>query len=158
MKMQSSLFLFYKKSIVMKKITIFLFSFLLIGSVIGQISTPPGGQNNKSIVTQYIGSIAHVTVTYNSPDVTGPNGQSREGKIWGQLVPYGFTDLGFGLRNPSPWRAGANENTVIEFSHDMMVQGQPIKAGKYGLHVSVEETGPWTIIFSNNSTAWKLFL
>ena len=36
----------------------------------------------------------------------------------------------------------------------MMVQGQPIKAGKYGLHVSVEETGPWTIIFSNNSTAW----
>ena len=119
-----------------------------------QLTLPPSGDNQKSVVTQYIGSLAHVTITYNSPDVHSPSGEDRTGKIWGQLVPYGLNDLGFGLRNPSPWRAGANENTVIEFSHDMQVQGKSIKAGTYGLHIIAEATGPWTIIFSNNSDAW----
>jgi tetratricopeptide (TPR) repeat protein len=103
-------------------------------------------------VTQYVGAISHVTVKYSSPDVNG-----RTGQIWGQLVPYGLTDLGFGLRIPAPWRAGANENTVIKFSHDMTIEGKPLKAGAYGLHLIVDETGPWTWIFSHNSTAWGSF-
>ncbi len=89
--------------------------------------------------------------------MTGPNGQSRKGKIWGGLVPYGLNNLNFGLSteaNPSPWRAGANENTVVTLSHAMEVQGQPLAAGTYGLHVIPQETGEWTIIFSNNSGAW----
>jgi hypothetical protein len=113
------------------------------------LSLPPSGDNPKCTVMQYIGGIAHVTVTYSSPDVDG-----RAGQVWGQLVPYGLTDLGFGLRNPSPWRAGANENTVITFSHDVLIDGQQLKAGTYGLHVIVEESGPWTWIFSHNSSAW----
>ena len=36
---------------------------------------------------------------------------------------------------------------VITFSHDVLVQGEELKAGKYGLHLIVEETGPWTWIF-----------
>ena len=118
------------------------------------ITLPPSGNNHKSIVTQYIGSIAHVTITYNSPDVTAPNGASRRGKIWGELEPYGLKNLGFGTSTASPWRAGANENTTISFSHNMQVEGQPIKAGTYGLHMIIEKDNPWTIIFSNNSTAW----
>lgn len=47
------------------------------------ITLPPSGDNQKSVVTQYIGSIAHVTITYNSPDVTAPDGTDRKGKIWG---------------------------------------------------------------------------
>ena len=121
------------------------------------VTTPPSGANQKSVNTQYIGSLAFVTVTYNSPDVTDPQGNDRNGQIWGQLVPYGLTDLGFGLRNPAPWRAGANENTTIEFSHDVMIEGKSLAAGTYGLFISVEETDPWTIIFSNNSTAWGSF-
>jgi hypothetical protein len=39
-----------------------------------------------------------------------------------QLVPYGLTDLGFGSRKPSPWRAGANENTVFSVSHDVPIK------------------------------------
>jgi hypothetical protein len=135
-------------------LTFLLIIFVTTFNLAQNVTLPPSGDNQKSVVTQYIGSLAHVTITYNSPDVSAPNGQSRKGQIWGQLVPYGLTDLGFGLGNPSPWRAGANENTVIEFSHDMLVEGKPIEAGKYGLHVIVEETGPWTIILSNNSTAW----
>ncbi len=118
------------------------------------VTLPPSGNNQRSIVTQYIGSLVTVTVNYSSPDVTGPNGQDRKGQIWGQLVPYGLTDLGFGLRNPAPWRAGANENTMITFSHDVEIEGQPLAAGTYGLHMIVAESGPWTLIFSNNSTAW----
>lgn len=119
-----------------------------------QISLPPSGGNQKSVVTQYMGAHAHVTVTYNSPDVTGPNGEDRTGHIWGKLVPYGLTDLGFGPRRPAPWRAGANENTIISLSHDMTVEGQALAAGDYGLHVIVEETGPWTVIFSHDASAW----
>ena len=59
------------------------------------VTSPPSGGNQKSVNTQYIGSLAHVTVTYNSPDVTDPRGNDRNGQIWGQLVPYGFNDLGF---------------------------------------------------------------
>ncbi len=121
------------------------------------VTLPPGGGNQKSVVMQYMGALAYAKVVYNSPDVTAPNGNDRTGQIWGQLVPYGLTDLGFGLRNPSPWRAGANENTIIKFSHDVLVQGQALAAGTYGLHIVVEEEGPWTIIFSNNSTAWGSF-
>ena len=118
------------------------------------ITTPPGGDNQKSIVTQYIGSLVHVTVEYNSPDVTSPSGNDRTGEIWGQLVPYGLTDLGFGLRTPAPWRAGANENTTVEFSHDVEINGKPLKAGKYGFHVIVEESKPWTFIFSESNGDW----
>lgn len=140
----------------MKKIlTLLCFFALLALEVPAQsISLPPSGDNQKSIVTQYMGSLANVSVKYNSPDVTGPNGEDRTGQIWGQLVPYGLNAVNFGLGNPSPWRVGANENTVIKFSHDVLIEGKPLKAGKYGLHLIVEETGPWTWIFTKNHSAW----
>ncbi len=137
---------------------LFAFSILTTSLLQGQgITLPPGGDNQKSIAVQYIGALAYVKIKYNSPDVTAPNGQSRKGKIWGGLVPYGMTNLNFGLStadNPSPWRAGANENTTITFSHDMKVQGKDLKAGTYGFHVMPQEKGAWTLIFSKNSTAW----
>lgn len=118
------------------------------------LTLPPSGGNQKSIVKQYIGSLVSVKVAYNSPDVHASDGTDRTGAIWGQLIPYGLTDLGFGLRNPSPWRAGANQNTTITFSHDVQVEGKPLKAGTYGLHMIVEENAPWTLVLSKNSSAW----
>lgn len=138
-----------------KKIGFTLFLALGVTAALAQgLTLPPSGDNQKSIVTQYIGSIAHVTITYNSPDVTAPDGTDRRGKIWGELEPYGLNNLGFGTATASPWRAGANQNTTITFSHDMTVQGKPIKAGTYGFHIILEKDKPWTLIFSNNSTAW----
>lgn len=101
--------------------------------------------------------LASVSVTYNSPDVMDDKGNDRSGKIWGDLVPYGYSNLYFGLssqENPSPWRAGANENTTIEFSHDVVVQGKKIKAGKYGFFIATASEGEWEVILSNNSTSW----
>lgn len=135
-------------------ISLFLSSSVLVAQ---NVTQPPSGHNQKSFVKQHIGALAYVTIDYSSPDVTSSQGEDRTGKIWGQLVPWGMQNLGFGnstAETPSPWRAGANENTVIHFSHDMTVQGKPIKAGTYGFHVIPKETGAWTLIFSNNSTAW----
>lgn len=119
-----------------------------------QITLPPSGGNQKSIVTQYIGAVAHVSVIYNSPDVTASNGQDRKGQIWGQLVPYGMAPNNFGSAKEIPWRAGANENTVIKFSHDVKIQGKALKAGKYGFHIIPKENGDWTLIFNKNTSAW----
>lgn len=119
-------------------------------------TTPPSGANQKASVSQWLGMV-EVNVTYNSPDVHAPNGDDRAGKIWGQLVPYGMQNLGFGTCEECPWRAGANQNTVFTVSHDVSIQGQPLSAGSYGLHIVPEDEGDWTIIFSNNSTSWGSF-
>jgi len=117
------------------------------------LTLPPSGDNQKAKVVQWIGPV-QVSIAYNSPDVHSPSGEDRKGHIWGELVPYGYVDQGFGSSKASPWRAGSNENTTITFSHDVNVEGKPVKAGTYGLFLVVEKEGPWTWIFSNNSTSW----
>lgn len=141
----------------------FLFLFAIVlgfagfaSAQFGGITVPPSGDNQHSITTQYIGPIL-ISVDYHSPNVHAPNGDDRRGKIWGTLVPYGMASLGFGTCGKDcPWRGGANENTVFTVSHDVKVQGQPLKAGSYGLHFIPGEN-EWTIIFSKNSTAWGSF-
>ena len=136
----------------MKKL--FVITLLVVaGNAFAQITTPPAGDNQKCSVTQGIG-LATVTITYSSPDVHGLSGEDRKGHIWGELVHYGFIDQGFGTSKSAPWRAGANENTIITFSHDVKVNGQDLKAGSYGLFLDVEKEGPWRWIFSKNSTSW----
>jgi len=120
------------------------------------ISTPPDGDNQRSSVTQHIGLVS-VTIDYNSPDVHAPNGDDRRGKIWGDLVPWGLTNLGFGPCKECPWRAGANQNTVFTVSHDVKINGLSLKAGSYGLHVIPMKDEDWTLIFSNNHTSWGSF-
>jgi len=119
------------------------------------LTLPYSGNNQKASTVQYLGAV-RVQIDYSSPAVHGPNGQDRRGKIWGTLVPYGLTNLGFGNGKPGPWRAGANENTVFAVSHPVTIEGKALPAGRYGLHMI---TGPedWTIIFSKNSTAWGSF-
>ena len=136
---------------------VIVFLFFLLPAKGQTVTQPPSGDNNRCIVTQYIGALVSVTVTYNSPNVTGPSGEDRRGKIWGQLVPYGYVDQGFGTSKAAPWRAGSNENTTISFSHDVLVQGKPLKAGTYGFFIAPAEHGPWTLIFSKTNTAWGSF-
>lgn len=118
-----------------------------------QITTPPSGDNQKASVTQMIGLVS-ATIAYSSPDVHGSNGEDRKGHIWGELVHYGFVDQGFGPSKAAPWRAGANENTTITFSHDVLIEGKPLKAGTYGLFLALAKDGPSQWIFSKNATSW----
>ncbi|HBY62068.1 MAG TPA: hypothetical protein DEH78_19790 [Solibacterales bacterium] len=119
------------------------------------LTLPRSGNTQRSAVTQFIGPVK-VSIEYGSPAVHGPDGADRRGQIWGKLVPYGLTDLGFGHRKPSPWRAGADENTVFETSHNVLIEGKPLAAGRYGLHM-IAGPDEWTLVFSRNSTSWGSF-
>lgn len=116
------------------------------------LTLPPSGDNQKASVTQGIGPV-RVTVDYSSPDVHAPDGTDRRGKIWGQLVPWGTTNLGIGTCTECPWRVGANENTTFTTTHDVLVQGQPLPAGRYGLHM-IPQQDEWTVIFSRDADSW----
>jgi tetratricopeptide (TPR) repeat protein len=93
--------------------------------------------SQRATVSQTIG-LTTISVTYDRPAVKG-----RE--IWGKLVPY-----------DSVWRAGANENTVIEFSSAVRVGGKELPAGRYGLHM-IPTAEDWTIILSKQADAWGSF-
>jgi tetratricopeptide (TPR) repeat protein len=138
--------------------TMLLASVMLVASSVatyGQsITLPPDADNERSEVVQQIGMV-RAALEYHSPDVHGPNGEDRRGKIWGGLVPWGIHDLGFNGRK-GPWRAGANENTVFSVSHPVLIEGKPLAAGRYGLHMLAGES-EWTIIFSKNSSSWGSF-
>jgi hypothetical protein len=141
--------------------TALLFAAAPAAAQFGGITVPPSGDNQYASVTQGIGPV-RLTVEYNSPDVHGPNGADRKGKIWGDpadhvLIPYGMSNLGFGTcGDQCPWRGGANENTVFTTNYDIKVQGQPLAAGSYGLHF-LPGKEDWTVIFSKNHTAWGSF-
>ena len=114
----------------------------------GELTTAPVGGNKKASVSEQIG-ITTITLQYNRPGVRG-----REGKIWGTPVAhYGFEAPGYGRNRPAPWRAGANENTTIEFTHGVIVEGKPLPAGRYGLFMALG-SDQTEVIFSRNSTSW----
>jgi tetratricopeptide (TPR) repeat protein len=136
-----------------KKLQLAMVMFCFATLALAQIPQPPSGDNQKSEVTQWIG-LVKVTIAYSSPDVHGPNGEDRTGKIWGGVVHYGFIDQGFGTSKAAPWRAGANENTTITFSHDVKIGDKNVKAGTYGLFLDVEKDGPWNWILSKDISSW----
>lgn len=126
-----------------------LFVFLLVGGLFAPLAhaqfTPPlvrtPAVSPRGQVAEEVGK-TWIEVDYGRPAVNG-----RE--IWGALVPYnGGT--------PFPWRAGANENTTVSFEDDMLVEGQPLAAGTYGLHM-IPSAGTWTIIFNRDADAWGSF-
>ena len=121
------------------------------------ITLPPSGDNQRSTVAQHIGPVV-VTIDYSSPRVVRADQGDRRGKIWGKLVPYGTTNLGFGTCKECPWRAGANENTTFTVTNDVKIEGQPLAAGTYGVHmIPAADPEDWTVIFSKDSTSWGSF-
>jgi len=116
---------------------------------IAQPITTPRTPSPAASVSQTIG-ISVVTVTYSRPSVKG-----RE--IWGKLVPYGWNAQGFGNGNSAPWRAGANENTTIKFSHDAKLEGKPVPAGEYGLFFVINADNTGELILSKDNRSWGSF-
>lgn len=94
-------------------------------------------ESQKAVVSQTVG-LTDITVEYHRPAVKG-----RE--IWGKIVPFNKV-----------WRAGANDNTTIEFTSDVTISGNLVPAGKYGVHIIPTEK-EWTIILSKNYWSWGSF-
>lgn len=115
-------------------LTLLLLLLTMSAQIVAQGLTLPQA-SPMAHLTQKVG-ITDISVVYSRPAV-------KEREVWGKLVPF-----------DSPWRAGANENTVVSFSHDVQIQGKNLAAGTYGLHMLPSETGDWTVMFSSNSTSW----
>ena len=113
------------------------------------VITTPRVPSPAAMVSQTIG-ISTVTVKYSRPSV-----KNRE--IWGALVPYGYNVQAFGAGNEAPWRAGANENTVIEFSDPATIEGQHVQAGSYGLFFVINKDNTGEVVLSKNYTSWGSF-
>ncbi|GGA84719.1 DUF2911 domain-containing protein [Puia dinghuensis] len=111
--------------------------------------TTPRIPSPGATVSQKIG-ISTVTVNYSRPSVKGR-------KIWGELVPYGWNKQGFGAGNEAPWRAGANENTVIHLSHQATIEGHSVPSGDYGLFFVINQDNTGEVILSKDSRSWGSF-
>ena len=117
----------------MKKISASLILIIFsVSSIFAQLEVPQ--KSPAASAYQKIG-ITDITVTYSSPSV-------NEREIWGGLVPY-----------DEVWRTGANKATSIEFSTDVKVEGNEVKAGKYAIFTIPSEK-EWTVIFSGNTEQW----
>ena len=91
----------------------------------------------KASISQFVG-VCNIIVNYSRPAVKGR-------VIFGQLVPFGKT-----------WRAGANEATIISFSHEVSFGGQKVAAGKYGLFVVPTEK-KWIVKLNNEWDQWGAY-
>jgi len=80
-----------------------------------------------------------IDIKYGAPSVS-------ERLVLGELIPY-----------EKVWRAGANNATTIEFSTDVQIEKQELKAGKYAFFVLAHEDKAWEIIFSNKTSQWGSF-
>lgn len=132
----------YKKSFFLSLLTFIVFH------AAGQV-TLPRNPSPAAMVQQTVG-ISTVTVKYSRPSV-----KARD--VWGSLVPYGWNVQGFGNQNSAPWRAGANENTIIEFSHDATVEGKEVPAGTYGLFFTLKADNTGQVILSKDYRSWGSF-
>src|SRR5947209_18735072 len=122
------------KTLTVKSFALCLVILGLCGTVSAQSDLKLPDVSQAAEVKQRV-ALTDITIKYHRPLVNGR-------KIWGGLVPYGKV-----------WRAGANENTTIEFSDPVSIEGQPLPQGMYGLHM-IPNPDSWTVIFSKTKTGW----
>lgn len=109
----------------MKKILLLALAFVMMYNVNAQIQTPQPSPFSK--VEQKVG-LTDVTLEYSRPAMRGR-------KIFGNLVPFGAI-----------WRTGANARTKINFSTDVTIDGQTLKAGSYAIFTK-PEANSWEVYF-----------
>ena len=118
----------------MKKLFIALALILAPLASEAQVKTPQASP--KGYIKQTVG-LTDVEVTYSRP---GARGRA----VFGNLVPFGKL-----------WRTGANENTIINFSDDVIIDGKTLKKGKYAIY-TVPRIESWDIIFYLSTDNWGL--
>jgi len=119
-------------------------------ATLAQISIPR--ESTRQEIAQTVGD-TRIAMVYHRPNTKGRNIWGCETKdvipitnnLYPCLVPVGQV-----------WRAGANENTTIEFSRDVNINGKPLAAGKYGFHI-IPGKADWTLIFSKDNDKWGSF-
>lgn len=103
--------------------------------VLAQLKMPQVSSSQTLIQEFGLGS---VTVKYSRPNVKGRN-------VFRDLVPYGEV-----------WRTGANTVTTINFTEDVTLEGQAVKAGEYAL-LTIPGKDSWTIILNKGTKQWGAY-
>ena len=116
----------------MKRI-IFVLATIIASYVLNaQVKTPQSSPH--STLTQVVG-LTDVTVDYSRPSAKGR-------VIFGDLVPFGKL-----------WRTGANANTTVSFSDDVVINGTTLKKGKYALFTT-PKADMWEVVFYSDTDNW----
>jgi len=126
---------------------------------IGQARPPIPRESQKAGIMQTVGA-TDLSIVYSRPAVKGrtvfgdaPAGKTGEGTLDdGRARPAGQALVPFG----HVWRTGANEATLFSTTDDVLVNGQPLPAGKYSLH-TIPGKDEWTIIFNKEDGQWGSF-
>ncbi len=121
----------------MKKL--FYFTVMLMACAVfnasGQARIP--GASTTQTISQDFG-LGKIIVTYSRPNVKGR-------KIFGGLQPYGEV-----------WRTGANAATTITFTENVIVEGNKVPAGEYGLF-TIPGPDEWTVILNKTWKQWGAY-
>ena len=154
----------------LKRVSLFMaaFAFTLTSVASAFAQQPPVTvrgirPSQKASVMQTFG-VTDITITYSRPPVKGRT-------IWGDApatmesrAPGEATLDNQNDRKPGEpivpynhiWRAGANEATLFQVTDDVLINGQPLKAGSYSLH-TIPGKEEWTIIFNSDPGQWGSF-
>lgn len=116
----------------MKKIIFMLAMMIANYAIEAQVKTP--APSPKATVNQVIG-LTDVIVEYSRPS-------AKSRTVFGDLVPFGKL-----------WRTGANQNSMITFSEDVMIDGKTLKKGKYAIF-STPKADSWEVIFYSDTDNW----
>ncbi|KAB1158144.1 DUF2911 domain-containing protein [Flavobacterium luteum] len=116
----------------MKKIIVLLAIMIANFVTDAQVKTP--APSPKSKLEQVVG-LTDVTIEYSRPSAKGRT-------IFGDLVPFGKL-----------WRTGANANTTISFSEDVVIDGKTLKKGKYAIYTTPKADN-WEIVFYSETDNW----
>jgi len=116
----------------MKKILLVLAVVMAGFSAEAQVKTP---QPSPFATVKQVVGLTDVEVDYSRPGMKGRT-------IFGDLVPFGKL-----------WRTGANANTLISFSEDVVIDGKTLKKGKYSLYTTPKADN-WEIVFYTDTDNW----
>lgn len=118
----------------MRKIFILLAIAIANLAVEAQVKTPQ--PSPKSVLNQVVG-LTDVTVDYSRPS-------SKGRVVFGDLVPFGKL-----------WRTGANANSTVSFSDDVVINGTTVKKGKYAIF-TLPKADMWEVILYTSTDNWGL--
>ncbi|WP_264564015.1 DUF2911 domain-containing protein [Flavobacterium sp. N3904] len=116
----------------MKKILIAIAFIIAPFITEAQLKTPQASP--KATVFQTVG-LTDIEIVYCRPAARGR-------AVFGNLVPFGKV-----------WRTGANENTTISFSEDIIIDGKTLPKGKYALY-TIPKIESWEVIFYSTTNNW----
>ena len=107
------------------------FTFVLVAT--GALTEPGQAQmypmSQRGTITQTV-AFTEISIVYGRPTARGR-------ALFGALVPW-----------DSVWHPGADDATRITFSRDVLLEGQPVKAGTYTTWLIPRASRTWTFILS----------